>query len=91
MALPSFFKTPRHKSFNYTPRYYDERKERMEERIKNAEQELGLNKGGYSPTIKKGSFREYVQRGKAVKHQSNFRLIVILAALLLLAYLILTR
>ena len=63
----------------------------MEQRIKNAEQELGFNKGGYSPTIRKGSFREYVQRGKEVKQKSNLRLIVILSALLFLAYLILTR
>jgi len=28
--MPSFFKLNKNKSFSYTPRYYDERKERLE-------------------------------------------------------------
>lgn len=30
-GIPSFFKTPRHRSFDYKPMYYDEQKERKEE------------------------------------------------------------
>jgi CHASE3 domain sensor protein len=30
-GIPSFFKTPRHRSFEYKPMYYDEQKERKEE------------------------------------------------------------
>ncbi len=33
MGIPSFFKTPRHKQFNYEPLYYDERKEKLQERM----------------------------------------------------------
>ncbi len=46
MALNlSFFKTPKHKVFNYQPLYYDERKERLQEQIAKAkEKELGKSK-----------------------------------------------
>lgn len=30
-GLPSFFKTPRHRSFDYKPMYYDEQEERRKE------------------------------------------------------------
>lgn len=30
-GIPSFFKTPKHRSFDYKPVYYDEQKERREE------------------------------------------------------------
>lgn len=41
----SFFKTPQHRVFHYEPRYWDERKERMEERYKEAEREKALKEG----------------------------------------------
>ena len=34
MARITFFSTPEPRQFNYTPRYYDERKERLEELYK---------------------------------------------------------
>lgn len=37
MALFNFFNVPKHRTFNYQPRYYDPRKEAMEERKKAAE------------------------------------------------------
>ena len=40
MALKfSFFRTPKHRVFNYQPLYYDERKEELEERIARAKEE----------------------------------------------------
>lgn len=46
MALKlSFFKTPKHRVFNYQPLYYDERKERLQEQIAKAkEEELGIKR-----------------------------------------------
>jgi hypothetical protein len=41
----SFFKTPQHKVFNYTPIYYDERKERMQERLDAIEREKAEKEG----------------------------------------------
>lgn len=55
MALKlSFFKTPKHRVFNYQPLYYDERKEELQERIARAREEakeeerrkFGLPKSG---------------------------------------------
>ena len=41
----SFFKTPQHRVFNYTPIYYDERKERMQERLDAIEKEKAEKEG----------------------------------------------
>ena len=41
----SFFKTPKHKVFNYIPIYYDERKERMQERLDAIEKEKAEKEG----------------------------------------------
>ena len=35
--LPGFFKTAKHRRFDFKTRYYDEQKEKFEERVKNAE------------------------------------------------------
>lgn len=35
----SFFRTPKHRVFNYQPLYYDQRKEELEERIARAKEE----------------------------------------------------
>ena len=37
MKLPSLFKTPRHKSFNFKTRYYNAEKEAFEDRIRMAQ------------------------------------------------------
>lgn len=50
----SFFKTPKHRVFNYQPLYYDERKEAMEERY------ARLHEG------EKGKEREYIP-GKFIR------------------------
>jgi hypothetical protein len=55
MALPSFFKINKNKRFNFIPRYYDPRKEDLEERIRSVEREMGVKEGeAYRPTIRKG-------------------------------------
>lgn len=41
----SFFKTPKHRVFNYTPLYYDERAEHREEVIAEAEREKAEREG----------------------------------------------
>lgn len=35
--LPSFFKTAKHRRFDFKTRYYDEKKENLDKRVKNAE------------------------------------------------------
>ena len=73
--LPSFFKTPRIKSFNFKPRYYDERKEALKQ----------LKKQGKRT---KGKF--FKRKTKARNLNRSKRLVIILIALFLLFYLLLT-
>lgn len=84
-----FMKVNRHKRFNFTPRFYDERKERIK-KLKEAyngnssskEQQLLLRERIQSSW--RGD-KSYSKKTKA----ANLRLIIILAILVLIAYLIL--
>ena len=83
--LPSFFKNKGPKSFEFKPRYYDARKERLEEMKRNASNE--------KPVFVTENFREKArdkwraERSKTVQN-SNFRVVAIVAILFLIAYLI---
>ena len=91
MGIPRFFKTPGHKQFNYNPRYWDPEKEELEERIRQIKQEMGMEvpTDPNRSTIRRGSFRTASQKAKVkAGRTSNIRLLVILAVLLLIAYLI---
>lgn len=94
MGIPTFFRLPKHKTFQYNPRYYDERKERLQVRIKQIEQEMGVNQGDeYVPRISKGSIRGHNSRlrNKKAERQSNVRLLIILIVLLLITYILFFR
>lgn len=41
MAIPSFFKQNKPRGFNYTPRYYDPKREELEERLRAIGREQG--------------------------------------------------
>jgi len=87
MGMPRFFKVPQHKQFHYEPIYYDERKEKLEERIKTIEQEYGINKGGKSVrSLQKGSFSNYQTRNRKARRYSNTRLIIIIVFLVFISY-----
>ena len=88
MSIPSFFRTPKPKPFNYIPRYYDEHKEELEERIRNIEREMGVKEGElYRPTIRKGQMSNYFRRKqKRMQKHSNIRLVIIILILLLISY-----
>jgi hypothetical protein len=77
--LPTLFRNPAHRQFDYKPIYYDERKERIE-------QLKGLNQDKPSGS-RSGKIKFHSTRGKSYLY-SNLRLIAIIFALLLLAYLI---
>jgi len=87
MGIPRFFKVPQHKQFHYEPIYYDERKEKLEERIKAIEQEYGINKGGESVrSLRKGSFSQYHTRNRKAQRYSTTRLIIIIVFLIFISY-----
>jgi hypothetical protein len=89
MGLPRFIKLPGHKQFNYSPRYWDPEKEERDARIRQIKQEMGVEvpSDPNRSTIKRGSFRQVRQKAKVkANRSSNLRLVVILAVLLMLAY-----
>ncbi|OQY05035.1 MAG: hypothetical protein B6I20_01935 [Bacteroidetes bacterium 4572_117] len=96
MALPSLFKLPSNKIFNFKTRYYDADKEDLEERVERAKRDAGItnatnNDGVYVPNIK-GRMKHYMNRKPIMvkeRQKSNFRVFAIAAALALFAYYIL--
>lgn len=91
MGVPRFIKLPGHKRFEYSPRHWDPEKEEFEERVRQIRQEIGedVPRDPNKTTIKRGSFRQVRQQTKVrATRSSNLRLIVILVALLVIAYLI---
>ncbi|OFX44169.1 MAG: hypothetical protein A2046_08080 [Bacteroidetes bacterium GWA2_30_7] len=85
MGLPGFFKLPKHKSFNYSPRYYDERKEELE-KLKNESAESRINFSD-KPIIMKGFFKENLKNNqKKALNKSNARLIIIILFLFFILY-----
>jgi len=70
MKLTGFFKLPKNREFNYTPRYYDERKEDLERRVAMKKRELGVDTGetGYTSNIR-GQFRSQFDRQRKQKQK----------------------
>lgn len=92
-GIPRFFKIPQHKRFNYQPLYYDEEKERREERLNRIRQDLGNeeNEDHYVSSITHGSMRGYFDKTKRAKKHSNIRLIILIIFLLFVSYFIFFR
>jgi len=94
MGIPRFFKVKEPNRFNYTPIYWNPEKEEREERVRRIKAELGqeISFAKKSSAITRGSFRQYSakDRRKASK-ESNIRLFIIAAALMLLAYILFYR
>lgn len=90
----SFFKTPKHKVFKYTPIYYDERKEHREMVKEEALREKAVKEGcewkdeGYYPgKYIKGKLQGEVKRQR--KHALGESLIKIISIVSLLVFFIL--
>ena len=85
MKLPTLFKQRGNKTYSYTPRYYDERKERLEElkRKKASHSDEDYFKG-----YRRKSFREdwKAQRKSATSLNTRIRFVVILIFLIMFAY-----
>ncbi len=82
-----FIRLPGHRVFNFSPRYYNEQKEQLEERIKKVKLNMGIKEEGekYVPMIK-GQMKSYFKSNVKEKKQSNLRLAVILIVLFFIAY-----
>ncbi|MCB0431046.1 MAG: hypothetical protein H6585_10725 [Flavobacteriales bacterium] len=89
--LSGMFKTRKPRQFNYEPRYYDERKERVEKTIRVAEREAASAQEKSTQTTppprlsdQRFSFEAHASRQSQL---ANRRLIIILALLVLIVYL----
>lgn len=78
-----FFKRPQHRQFDYKPRYYDEEKERREERRKLIEE----GKDGNPENFKRDLERRWRRIDKKNRNKSRgINLLVYLIILALLVY-----
>lgn len=83
-----FTKLPKHKGFDYQPRYYDERKERLEERklmFKKDADKASSTRSGIEINFRRNSSNASHYRSKQLR-SANLRLILILATLFLACY-----
>ena len=88
--LPSLVKLPDHKVFDYQPRYYDEAKEEKKYLARKRQSKENLTDEEHASIAKENIQHLYANHHR--KHQiesnslSNFRLFVIISALLALCY-----
>jgi hypothetical protein len=83
MAI-TFFKTPRHKQFNYKPVFWDKAKEEREKRHSTAMDEKDKD---YAQALRERmEIRWRRKAGVKAKRNSNLRLVVIIMGLALLSY-----
>lgn len=90
MRLPTLFKQNKNKRFDYTPRYYDERKERL---ARLYEKHHGKKEDSDGSYVRRDSYRDSwksVNRQTAQK-KSQSNLIVIVILLFVIAYLVLDK
>lgn len=88
--IGSFIKQNKNKKYNYTPRYYDERKERLNNlKIKHGLIEDESDGKSYRRT----NFRDDWKQNSKIQSNNNgrLRLLVIFIFLLMASYVILTR
>lgn len=90
--ISSFFKKTRYKTFEYTPRYYDEAKEKMKDRYDRIQAELDGKDAAFSKDRFRNNLRESWQNNKKTSSpqaKSIVRMLVIAVILILLSYFIL--
>lgn len=94
MAILKFFKVPKHQRYDYKPRFWDPKKEDLKNRLDSIDATKNGNIDGAKNRIS-GSFRKgYTQNYAARKSQvfrSNMILLGIIAMLLVISYLFITK
>ena len=78
MKFSGFIKLPKHRTFNYQPRYYDERKDRLENKSKENDAKNIIKEDNTKIS------EYYIARTKYVKKQSFTRRIILVITMLLL-------
>jgi len=90
-----FIKLQKNKQYFYSPRYYDERKERLEKRKEEIAQEMVeekkiLSDSNYADNIK-GHMRGVHKYRQREEMKTNFRLVLIICALVAILYFVFLR
>ncbi len=92
MALLKFFRVPKHQQFTYKPRYWDPKKEELDERMQRIKdmQERGVeaSKARISGSFRKG-YKGNHQYRKSQVRRSNLMLFIVIAILIFITYLFL--
>ena len=90
MAVLRFFKTPKHQQYQYKPRFWDPKKEELEERMKQIEAakegDVEAMKARLAATFRKGYSNDTHLRKRQVM-RSNLILLGIIVLLIILSYL----
>lgn len=96
MALLRFFKPPPHQRYEYKPRFWDPEKEDLKDRLERASEEKKgdseMMKSRISDHFSRRSSKGGVAPGFRERQvaSSNFRLVLVLAVIILLTYWVLT-
>ena len=84
--ISRMFKTPSHKQYNYKPRYYDAKKEELEEKMKNAQSVKEGDKAAIKSRIS-DNMRRYKSKNTAsqltAKANARLGLIALILAVIL--------
>lgn len=89
MAILRFFKLPKHQQYDYKPRFWDPKKEELEERLKRIDEIQSGGTAGAKARISGGFRRGYSLDSKSRSRQvmrSNLMLVGIVLALVVLSY-----
>ena len=92
MALLRFFKLPRHRKYEYNPRYWDQEKEERKERIAQLRNMGGSDTDAMKARIGSGIKRGFARDASVRRSQtrrSNLMLVALVAGLLFISYLVL--
>lgn len=94
MALIRLFKLPKHRQYEYKPRYWDQDKEELQERIQKIEEAKAKGLEGMRDRVRAGlqsaRIRDY-QAMRAQTIRSNVRLLIVIGVLIALTYLAITQ
>ncbi|MFZ4425640.1 MAG: hypothetical protein ACOYOO_00650 [Saprospiraceae bacterium] len=89
------FRVPKHKQFEYQPRYWDAEKEALQERIRKKQEARDAGLEGMRERVKMGfrrsSFLQDQSYRKRAAFRSNMTLLAVVVALLGLTYLFLNK
>ncbi len=91
--MTGIFRQRKPRQFNYKPVFYDQKKEIREERMKKWNAFIkGNNVVNYTPSLRKGSFKNFHRSTRRNVHtRSNIRLFIIMVLLAFLFYIFFIR